>query len=197
MKILFCDTETTGVNPWSNGIHQLSGIIEIDGVEKESFDFAIKPFLTDKIEIPALKVSNVTTDQIIQYPDPQFVYGAFTGLLGKYVNKFDKTDKFFFCGYNSTFDVNMLQEFFRKNNDMYFGSWFWNPSIDIFQLVNYRISIVDKNRLKVPNMKLKDAAEYLGIDTTEYNLHNALDDIRLTREVYRLISEGFFKGSNV
>lgn len=34
MKLLFFDIETTGTNPAKNGIHQISGTIEIDGVEK-------------------------------------------------------------------------------------------------------------------------------------------------------------------
>jgi uncharacterized protein YprB with RNaseH-like and TPR domain len=30
MKILFFDLETTGVKFWKNGIHQISGIVDID-----------------------------------------------------------------------------------------------------------------------------------------------------------------------
>ena len=34
MKLLFFDLETTGTNPGKNGIHQISGMIEIEfGVE--------------------------------------------------------------------------------------------------------------------------------------------------------------------
>lgn len=43
MKLLFFDLETTGVNPGKNGIHQISGMIEIDGVEKEHFNFHVQP----------------------------------------------------------------------------------------------------------------------------------------------------------
>jgi len=39
MKLLFLDVETTGVDNSKNGIIQLSGIIEIDGVIKEEFNF--------------------------------------------------------------------------------------------------------------------------------------------------------------
>ncbi len=31
MKILYYDLETTGVKYWKNGIHQIAGMVEIDG----------------------------------------------------------------------------------------------------------------------------------------------------------------------
>ena len=43
MKLVFFDLETTGVNPGKNGIHQISGTVEIDGVEQEKFDFHVQP----------------------------------------------------------------------------------------------------------------------------------------------------------
>lgn len=42
-KILFYDLETTGVMYWKNGIHQISGIIDIDGEIKETFNFKMQP----------------------------------------------------------------------------------------------------------------------------------------------------------
>ena len=39
IKLLFFDLETTGLSSTENGIHQISGCIEIDGMEKEVFDF--------------------------------------------------------------------------------------------------------------------------------------------------------------
>lgn len=43
IKILFFDCETTGIDPKKNAIHQLSGIMDIDGIIKETFDYKIKP----------------------------------------------------------------------------------------------------------------------------------------------------------
>lgn len=34
-KLFFFDLETTGVKFWKNGIHQIAGVIEIDGEVKE------------------------------------------------------------------------------------------------------------------------------------------------------------------
>ena len=45
MKLLFLDLETTGVKFWRNGIHQIGGIVDIDGQEAERFDIRLAPNL--------------------------------------------------------------------------------------------------------------------------------------------------------
>lgn len=111
MKNAWIDLETTGVNPYSNGIHQIAGIIEIDGIEKESFEFKIKTFPQDVIEEKALEVSGVSKEIISAYAlEPREVYIKLTSLFSKYVSKYDKTDKFYFFGYNATFDYNIFRE---------------------------------------------------------------------------------------
>lgn len=42
-KLLFFDLETTGVKFWRNGIHQIGGIVDIDGQEAERFDIRLAP----------------------------------------------------------------------------------------------------------------------------------------------------------
>lgn len=41
MKQIFYDLETTGTKYWRNGIHQLSGLVVIDGEVKEEFNFHV------------------------------------------------------------------------------------------------------------------------------------------------------------
>lgn len=50
MKIMWLDTETTGLNKEKCDIIQLSGIIVIDGEEKERFDFYCQPINFENIE---------------------------------------------------------------------------------------------------------------------------------------------------
>ena len=57
MKLLFFDLETTGTNPARHGIHQISGIVEIDGVEQERFDFKVRPNPKAEILDEALAVT--------------------------------------------------------------------------------------------------------------------------------------------
>lgn len=67
MKLLFFDLETTGVKFWRNGIHQIGGIVDIDGQEAERFDIRLAPNPAATIEQEALDVAGVTLEQVQSY----------------------------------------------------------------------------------------------------------------------------------
>lgn len=185
MKLLFFDLETTGVNPAKNGIHQISGMIEIDGVEKERFDFHVQPNPKAIIEEQALSVAGVTREQVLDYPPMGEVHKELVAMLGKYVDKFDKKDKFFLVGYNNaSFDNQFLRGFFLQNGDNYFGSWFWSNSIDVMVLASQHLAT---RRHEMENFKLATVAKFMGINVDDEALHDAYYDIYLTREIYKLL----------
>ena len=187
MAKLFCyDLETTGVKFWKNGIHQISGCIEVDGDVKEEFNFHVKPNPACIIEDEALKVSGVTLEQINAYPDMNIVYNQIKAMLSKYINKYDKYDKFFLVGYNNApFDNQFFRAFFVQNNDNYFGSYFWSSAIDVMVLAANHLK---NTRHTMENFKLKTVADTLGVTVDESKLHDAMYDIYLTRAVYRKIN---------
>lgn len=185
MKLLYFDLETTGTNPGRNGIHQISGMIEIDGEEKEKFDFHVQPNPAAIIEQQALDVAGVTKEQVLSYPPMREVYNQFVAMLSKYVNKFDKKDKFFLVVYNNAaFDNQFLRGFFLQNGDQYFGSWFWSNSIDVMVLATSHIA---ERRPELVNFKLSTVAAFLGINVDDESLHDAFYDIYLTREIYLIV----------
>ena len=81
MKLLFFDLETTGIKYWRNGVHQISGEIVIDGVTKESFNFNVCPHPQCEIEEEALRICNVSKEQIQAYPPMREVYVKFVNML--------------------------------------------------------------------------------------------------------------------
>mgnify|MGYP005895380331 FL=1 len=186
MKLVFFDLETTGTNPGKHGIHQISGQIVIDGVIKETFDFHVQPNPKALIEDEALKVGNVTREQILAYPPMQQVYKEFVAMLGKYVDKFNKKDKFFLVGYNNAaFDNQFLRGFFLQNGDVYFGSWFWANSIDVMVLASAYLAT---RRPDMENFKLSTVARTLGVDVQSESLHDAMYDIELTKAVFDIVT---------
>lgn len=182
-KILFLDTETTGLSSFKNDIHQIAGLVVIDGKVEEEFNLNVKPFSFENIEPEALKVSGVTVEKLKTYPDPKNAYLVLIKMLEKYCDKYDKTDKFYLAGQNVAFDADMLKGFFRKCGDKYYGSWF---NYDYIDLRSFTAILKFAGLLDVDNLKLETVAKYLGV---KYSAHDALADIKCTRTCFmRLIS---------
>ena len=185
-KFCFIDLETTGTDIKECGIHQISGMIVIDGIVKEKFDLRVRPLPGKRIEEKALEVSHVTREQLDSFPTAQEVYVRLTNIFGKYVNKFNRQDKMFFCGYNvASFDMPFLRQWFEDLGDKYFGSWFWSVPLDVIvlaqsKLVNERPSMVD--------FKQGTVAKQLGIVIEEDKLHDALYDIEVCYEIWKRVS---------
>lgn len=182
IKILFFDLETTGTMFWKNGIHQIGGIVDIDGEEKERFDIRVAPNPAAKIEPEALNVAGVTMEQIQAYQPMRQGYNQLIGILNKYVNRYDKRDKLYLAGYNNAaFDNQFLRAFFVQNDDKFFGSYFWANPLDVYTLVTPHLMGV---RDKMENFKLMTVAREMGIEIDESKLHDATYDIELTRQIY-------------
>lgn len=179
-KQCFFDVETTGLNHNNHGIIQLAGILEIDGAEKERFNYKIQPFPQDVIDENALKVNGITEDEMLMFPDPMTVYLEFTAMLSKYVDKFDKSDKIQLVGYNARFDDDFLRSWFKKCGDKYYGSYFSWPSVDITNLI---ARVYRKSRHKFPSFKLTSVAAIMGIPVDESQAHDAMYDVLLTKAI--------------
>lgn len=183
MKLFFLDLETTGVNPGRNGIHQMSGMVVIDGVEKETFNFNVRPNHKALIEKQALDVAGVTEEQVLSYPPMEVVYREkLIPMLDRYIDRFNKKDKFFIVGYNNAhFDNDFFRGFFLQNGDKFFGSYFWANCFDCMVLATPYLADV---RPSMENFKQGTVAKYLGIEIDESKLHDALYDIRVCKQIY-------------
>ena len=155
----------------------------IDGQVKESFNLHVQPNPACTIEQEALDVAGVTEEQVRAYPPMHEVYQQFVAMLGKYVNKYDKKDKFTLAGYNNaSFDNQFLRAWFVQNGDNYFGSWFWSSSIDVMVLATQALL---EERTQMENFKQGTVAKYVGVPVSEEQLHDALYDIRVCMAIYQ------------
>lgn len=182
LKTLFYDLETTGTNHRKNGIHQLSGMIDVDGIIKETFDFKVRPNPHAVIEDKALEIGGVTREQIEAYTPMREVYNQLIEILSRYVDRYNKKDKFHLAGYNNrSFDDQFFRAWFKQNMDEYFGSWFWSDSLDVLVLASKHLR---KERAYLENFKLHTVAKRFGIDVDDNRLHDATYDIGLTRDIF-------------
>ena len=188
-KLLFYDLETTGTKYWRNGIHQLSGAVVIDGKVVETFNMHVQPNPACIIEQEALDVCGVTEEQIKAYPPMAGVYQHFVDMLGKYVDKFNKKDKFTLIGYNNAaFDNQMLRAWFVQNGDQYFGSWFWSNSLDVMVLASMTLL---ESRAAMVNFKQGSVAKFMGIPVADDELHDALYDIKVCMAIFQHVQDQY------
>lgn len=183
MKRIFIDTETTGLDAVKHGIHQLAVLIDTPSGSEE-LNFKVQPAAGKMCSPDAFEIAGVTVEQIREYAPTMTVYRELTAKLGEYVDKFDKRDKFFVYAYNAPFDTQFLRQWFADCGDVYYGSWFWHPPIDIMTLAAHSLMSI---RPGMVNFKLGTVAQELGIEP-DGDLHDALTDIRLAKRVYERLT---------
>ena len=185
-KIIFIDTETGGVNPEKAALIQLSGIIRIDKKDVEKFNFFIKPFENSEVNEKALEVQGRTLEELKtdKYVEEKEVYKQFIKLLDKYIDKYDRTDKFIVAGYNVRFDVDILKAFFQRHGNNFLFSYLDSSMLD--PLYSIRLLQIAEILPVLENNKLETWCKHFGI---ELKAHDSLEDIEATKKLIgKLIS---------
>lgn len=185
MKVFWFDVETTGLDPDKCGIIQLAYVVEVDGQVKETGELCSRGGQNCEISERALEVNGYTREQIESFPPEREMYVALKTIFGKYVNKFDRADKFIAGGYNVDFDMKFLRALWNRVGDKYFGSWFAFNVIDpsnVIRFLQYSGKIEE-----FAQMKLVDLAEYLKVG--QENAHDASADIQMTIDITKKLEE--------
>ena len=179
-KIIFIDTETGGVNTEKSALIQLSGIIRVNKKDVETFNFFIKPFENSEVNEKALEVQGRTLEELKteKYVEEKEVYKQFVNLLDKYVDKYDKTDKFIVAGYNVRFDVDMLKAFFQRHGNNFLFSYLDSSMLD--PLYSIRLLQVAGILPILENNKLETWCKHFGI---ELKAHDSLEDVKATKKI--------------
>ena len=178
MKLLFLDTETSGLDPVKHGIIQIAGIIEIDGVEKERFDLTCQLFPGQMMSPQALATNGKTPDEIRAYPNPRETYEKLIGIFDRYIDRYNKADKFYMVGQNVAFDHQFLDAWFKNNGSEYLYAYIHYDRIDLVALTAaFKVAGV----IKPENVRLETIAKMFGIT---YKAHDAAADIAVTREIF-------------
>jgi DNA polymerase-3 subunit epsilon len=73
-----------------------------------------------------------------------------------------------------------------QNGDQYFGSWFWSDSLDVMVLASH--FFIDKREM-MQDFKLKTVCGHAGINIDESKLHDAIYDVKLTRELFLIVTK--------
>lgn len=181
MKVLYFDTETTGLDAAKNDVIQIAGAVEIDGEVKEEFCFFCQPHNWNTVEQSALDIQGRTIEDLKTFGPARKMHGDLIRIFEKYVDRFNKLDKFMPAGQNVRFDIDFMYQFFKKCGDPYFFSWISPIPLDLLPLTT---ALKFKGIIKPENLKLGTIAAEFGL---KFEAHDALEDIRVTRQLINTI----------
>ena len=153
--------------------------MEIDGKIEEEIHFLAKPTNFETISQEALDKNKRSLEELTSFPSASAGYLYLKSRLGFYVNKYSREDKFIPCGYNVNFDIDFLNQFFLKQTpkDKYLFSWIFSAPIDVRTFVGELVKV----GYRFKNHTLETMCKFLQIPI---DAHDALSDIRATRELY-------------
>ena len=191
MKVCWCDLETTGLDSKRHGIWQAAFLIEIDGVVKDKDMFFMYP--EGKVVDPkAVEMMRVSLQELKEkYPFAVHAKVMMKTFFEKYIDPFNKYDKFTFAGYNTKFDIDFLEQLWEDTHDKYFRSFFTYFPLDVLRMVTIAVWMGVITPPK--NLQLSTVASHLGIPFEEGEAHDALTDIVMTRDIACLLRRKMYK----
>lgn len=192
MKILWLDTETTGLYAGTHGLREIGYIIEIDGIDVERGVLFIDPRTYNReviIDPYALEISGKTIDCFNHYDDSKFSYDRFLSAIQDNIDVDDKNDRFVIAGYNVGFDIGFIKDWFKDigSDSVQFKDLFHYKSLDVFALV-FSLRVLGK--IGTENDKLETICNHFGISI---DAHDALSDIVATKQLFEKLNTEFIK----
>lgn len=177
-KILWIDTETTGVDPAKHGIIQIGALFEIEGRIVDQYEAKFQPHKGAEINPDALAVTGTKQEELFTRKTSIEAYNDFKRWIEKYIDKYNRADKAYPAGYNVRFDLEFVERWFRFNGNQYgtgsYQNWRYLDPLPILYRMDYAGS------LDLPNYKLGTVCSHYGI---EIEAHDALSDVKAAREV--------------
>jgi DNA polymerase-3 subunit epsilon len=182
VKLLWFDTETTGLDPVKHDVIQIAGKVIVDGHDVDEFNLVCQPHDFTTIDMSALDVNGRTVDELRGFNDPGVMYGELMEIFGRHIDKFDKKDKFVSCGQNVRFDINFMAEFWKKCGDNYFFSWMAPAPLDTMQLA---VMLEMKENRKIFSSYKLEIIYFTLFGAEMEGAHDAMSDIDATIRVGR------------
>jgi len=178
MNVIWCDTETTGINQKDSGAFEIALLFACNGAVICERIFHLNP-LTDTIlyHEGAAEVHGVSEAAIRAYPPAEKVIPEIAAFFCEVMEQYRSGGKMVFAGYNCLFDWEHLQALFSRCNDTlddYFSSRF-----DVMEMAKKAAAkrIIPYQK----NFKLGSICKSLGVSLE--NAHTALADIKAARNV--------------
>lgn len=194
-KVLWIDTETTGIDPIRHGIIQIAALMEIAGEVVDEFELKFRPHDGAEINPDALAVTGTLPEELETRGESVDACHTFARWLNKHINQYDRTDKAYPAGYNARFDLDFVERWFRLSGSKYgtgsYQNWRYLDPLPLLYQLDYA------GLIALPDYKLGTACAHFGI---ELQAHDALSDVRAARALYRILTQAVHnhsQGTNI
>lgn len=186
MNTIWCDTETTGIDPMNSGAFEIAFLFVKDGKVKDERLFYLNPLNeTIKYQKEAAEVHGRSEEEIRNFPPAEAIVPNIAKFFSEIIKESCDGEKLVFAGYSCKFDYRHLSSLFKRcgfNLDDYFFKQF-----DAMDMV--KTAVKQKAIPYLKNLKLTTVCKTLNIDLKD--AHTALADIKATRNVcIRLFKQG-------
>lgn len=161
------DTETTGLNPATDRITELSAVRYHDGKPVTQFTTLVNPGVRIPKDIEGL--THITNEMVKDAPKMGDVIGHFRNFVG------DST----VVGYNVNFDINFIYDAMQRH----LGQPFQNDFVDVRRIA--------KKQIDIPSYKQTDVAEHFGIKAE--GAHRAINDVYICGACYESLKQDIIK----
>ena len=181
MISIWCDTETTGIDPREFGAFELAFLVYDGAKLLDEKLYHLNP-LNDEIRFSeeAYQTNGIPEETIRSYPPMEKVVPEIVEFLKKYA----PPEKCVFAGYNCNFDYGHLGALLFRCGFI-IGDYFNEKFIDVLDRVKMAreqgFLVLDRRY----NNKLQTITKALGI--THDDAHTALSDIKATRQLYEAL----------
>ena len=177
-KLLFLDTETTGLDPNKHGVIQVAMI-----ADHGMLDLQVNPGKKVEYDKEALKINGIKKKKIKKFPASTPQFNKMLDFLGEGVNKYDKKDKYVAVGYNVKFDVEMLHGWARREGYEYLGSFIDWRVIDVLVLARLA-HYLGQMPSEPEDFKLGTICQVYDMPVPD---HDAMTDVMATRILFEKI----------
>lgn len=185
LKLFWMDTETTGLYDNQHEIIELACLIEIEGKIVEETKWYPKPDKFDNISEQSLKINRTTVEELQsrELSQKQFLLDL-TSMILRHVDRKNKYDFLTPAGHNVGFDVGFLKSLFRKYNKLEFYESLFDYHVLDTSFLGISTHYLNKN-LKNTHYGLCPTSESFGLDVNRSELHGAMYDTKLSRNLFR------------
>jgi DNA polymerase III alpha subunit (gram-positive type) len=181
MNLLFLDIESTGLQIGKHEPFEVAGILESNREVINEFDFYSKPMSNNRTQ-EALDITGYKWEDLLKFPHPSETIQKIYSIICKA----KLSTKVHIVAHNAQFDYNMFKlmwETYKNSTMPEFNEVFDYKSIDT-QSIALHNKYCGKNNLK--HFSLESICAYYKIKP-EGRLHNALTDVKATRQVFNKI----------